>query len=348
MKRNFYDILNPQGTKCTILLYGYIGRWDDVTAQEVTQAIIEAAAQYQDIDIRINSMGGEVYEGIAIFNTLRLCTSNVTIYVDGIAASAASFIATCGKPVYMGKYSELMLHEASGGCYGNKHELTKCITELTNLDDQLCKIYADKCGKTPEEIQAQFFDGEDHWLTAQQALDMGLIDGIYDMDEVDGTPKQKYTTIYNRLEHQPQTDKTMFYDQLAKKDKRFADCKSDEEVLQVINSLGATATDVAGKDAEIERLKKENKVFNDAKEAEVIAEKKTLLDAAEKDGRITAETRKVYQSILDKDLENGKQALAQLRKTRKVVDEIHQDGGNSKKSVFEARKKQIADKFYNR
>ncbi len=349
MTRKFYDIVTQQGTKCTILLYGYIGQWEDVHAQDVTRALIEAAAQYKDIEVHINSMGGDIYEGIAIFNTLRLCQSNVTIYVDGIAASAASFIATCGRPVFMGKYSELMLHEASGGCYGNKHELQKCIAELTNLDDQLCQIYAEKCGKTKDEIEATYFDGQDHWLTAQQALDLKLIDGIYDMDEVDGTPKQKYTTIYNRLKVQPQTGKNMIYKELATKDERFKDCKSDEEALQVINNLGISAKDIAGKDATIVKLEAENKSYKDAERQKVDAEKKNLLDAAEQDGRITSETRKTYEAVMEKDFVNGKAILANLKPAKRVEDVINRGGCNPPSlGAFAARKKEIEDKFYKR
>lgn len=350
-KRKFYDIVTKSGTKCTILLYGYIGHWDDVKAQDVTQAIIEASTQYQDIEVRINSMGGEVFEAIAIFNTLRLSTSNVTIFIDGIAASAASIIASCGKPVYMGKYAQIMIHEASGGCYGNKHEMQKCVNELTNLDDQICQIYADKCGKTKDEIQKMYFDGEDHWLTAQQALDMKLIEGLFDMDQVDGTPQQRYTTIYNRLENQRQQpqkkEKNMFYQELATKDERFKDCKSDDEALRIINGLGS-AKDVAGKDADIARLKAENDAYKNAEKARVDAAKKTMLDAAEKDGRINADTRKTYEAVLDKDFENGKAILESLKPTKKVEDVINRDnGGVPKLSPFAARMEQISHNYYN-
>lgn len=352
MAKKFYDILTKSGNKCTILLYGYIGAWEDVKAKDVTREIIEAAAQYQDIEVRINSMGGEVYEAIAIFNTLRLCQSNVTIFVDGVAASAASFIATCGKPVYMGKYSELMLHEASGCCCGNKHEMDKCSKELSNIDDQLCQIFADKCGKTKDEIKAAYFDGSDHWLTAQEALDMKLIDGIYDMEEVDGTPQARYATIYNRLEQQrkPQINNNMNLEDLKNKDARFKDCKTEAEALDMIASLGTAPKGDPVKDAQIAKLQAENKAFKDAEEAKQKAEKKALLDAAEADGRITAENRKTYEAVLDKDYENGKAILESLKTKSKVEDILNHasNQGEKKLSPFEARKKEIEDRFYNR
>lgn len=83
-----------------------------------------------------------------------------------------------------------MLHSVSGGCYGNKQEMAKCIAEIESLEDSLGEMYAQRMGMSKEEVKAQYFDGTDHWLTAQEALQMGLIDGIYDADPVaeDSTP----------------------------------------------------------------------------------------------------------------------------------------------------------------
>lgn len=350
MAKKFYDIISKSADKCTILLYGYIGKWDDVKAVDVTREIIEASTEYQHIEVRINSMGGEVYEAIAIFNTLRLCQRDVTIYIDGIAASAASFIATCGKPVYMGKYSELMLHEASGSCCGNKHEMEQCAKELSNIDDQLCQIFADKCGKPKEEILASYFDGQDHWLTAQEALDMKLIDGIYDMEAVDGTPQARYATIYNRLEQQrePQNKNNMNLEDLKKKDARFKDCKTEEEALDMIVSLGTSPKGDPIKDAQIAKLQAENKAFKDAEEAKLTASKKTLLDAAENDGRITKENRKSYASVLDKDYENGKAIIESLPRGKRVSDVIEHESKDPKPGTFATVQAKATAAFYSR
>lgn len=105
----FFNMI-PGNDACCILLYGDIGEHEDVRSGDIARELIEAEAAYKKIDVRINSNGGDVYAGIAIFNAFRNSKADITIYVDGIAASMASVIALCGKPVKMSKYARLMLH----------------------------------------------------------------------------------------------------------------------------------------------------------------------------------------------------------------------------------------------
>ena len=101
----------PGTDACCILLYGDIGEYDDnVRSGDIARELLEAEALTGKVDVRINSNGGEVYSGIAIFNALKNSKADITIYVDGIAASMASVIALCGKPVQMSRYARLMLH----------------------------------------------------------------------------------------------------------------------------------------------------------------------------------------------------------------------------------------------
>lgn len=108
-------IAGKDGTAC-VLLYGNIGSYDDdIRSGDIVRELMEIEAVYKKVDIRVNSMGGEVYSGIAIFNALRGSKADVNIYIDGIAASIASVIASCGKPVHMSRYARLMVHSVSGG-----------------------------------------------------------------------------------------------------------------------------------------------------------------------------------------------------------------------------------------
>ena len=114
MTKQFFNMIaSKDGTAC-ILLYGAIGSWDDadVRSGDIVRELMEIEGSYNKIDVRINSMGGEVYAGIAIFNAIRNTAADITIYVDGIAASMASAIASCGKPVYMSRYARLMISRA--------------------------------------------------------------------------------------------------------------------------------------------------------------------------------------------------------------------------------------------
>lgn len=88
----------PGTDACCILLYGDIGEYDDnVRSGDIARELLEAEALTGKVDVRINSNGGEVYSGIAIFNALKNSKADITIYVDGIAASMASVIALCGQ-----------------------------------------------------------------------------------------------------------------------------------------------------------------------------------------------------------------------------------------------------------
>ena len=111
--KKFFNIIPGNGS-CCLLLYGEIG--GEVSCGDVMRNLLEAEKQYGRIDVRINSVGGEVYPGIAIFNALRQSKADIHIYIDGIAASMASAIALCGKPVEMSRYARLMIHTVRGGC----------------------------------------------------------------------------------------------------------------------------------------------------------------------------------------------------------------------------------------
>lgn len=321
----FFNIQTDRNGECTIFLYGDIGDSFEVKSANIVSDLIEAEKTCTRINIRINSNGGDVYSGIAIFNALKSSKADIHIYVDGIAASMASVIALCGKPVEMSKYARLMLHSVSGGCYGNKKELQKCIEEIENLEDSLSDIYAGRLGLSKEDVKVKYFDSEDHWLTAQEALDLGFIDGIYDVEPTpeNSTPEQIYKIFNNRLV-KPQTENFMNFDEL-KKHPRFKDCATDDDILRAIDQLEEEAGKVAGLKDENSTLKTKVRTFEDKEKADEEAERKTLLDAAENDGRIDAVTRPVFENILKHDMTTGKSALKALTPKRRVMDDIHKD-----------------------
>lgn len=334
----------PGTDACCILLYGDIGEYGDgVRSGDIARELLEAEALTGKVDVRINSNGGEVYSGIAIFNALKNSKADITIYVDGIAASMASVIALCGKPVQMSRYARLMLHSVQGGCYGNKEEMRGCIREIESLEDTLCEMYAARMGKDKEEIRSLYFDGKDHWLRADEALALGLIDGIYDADPVpeDSTPEQVFQIFNNRLQ-QPQNENDMNLDEL-KKRPRFTNSATDDDFLREIGLLETEAGKVPSLNAEVDRLKGELKVFQDKAEADDAAARKQLLDAAEKDGRIDASTRPIYENLLAKDRENGEKALEKLSPKRRVMTDVRTEPDNE--GPWNKRMREIQEKL---
>lgn len=322
MKRFFNLIPAPDG--CCILLYGDIGDYCEVRSADIAREIIEAEAAYKKIDARVNSQGGDVYAGIAIFNAFRNSKADITIYVDGIAASMASAIVSCGKPVYMSKYSRLMIHSIKGGCYGNKSDMLDCIKELETLEDTLCDIYAKKSGKTVDEIRAMFFDEKDHWLSAQEALDLGIIDGIFDADPVpeDSTPEQVYNFYQNKLSINPK-ESEMF--EKLKTRPRFANCATEEDVLKHIDTLEKEAAKVPDLETTNTTLKTENDAY---KAAEVAAKEKEIddiVEAAFNEERITEPEKAQFKAILTADRTNGEAILKSRPAKKRIMNNLHNE-----------------------
>ena len=355
----------PGKDRCCLLLYGEIG--GDVRSGDVMRELIEAEHTYGRIDVRINSVGGEVYAGIAIFNALRQSKADIHIYIDGIAASMASAIALCGKPVEMSRYARLMIHTVRGGCWGTKKDMADCIEQLDALEGTLCAMYAERLGRSEDDIRARYFDGEDHWLGAREALAQGFIDGIYDVEAVGGgdapgtvalsdkmSVDEIYQTINNRLEmgvamlsrhtERPQKENKMALLDELRKNPKFKDCASEEDALRIAAQLTQTAGGAEALAAENAALKQENQAFKDKEAAAFSALKQRLLDDAEKCGKINAVTRPAFAALLESDFEKGKKALEEMAPTKRVMAEL---GGQTAghESAWDKRKAQIQGRY---
>lgn len=332
-KSQFFNIQHSSDGALTIYLYGEIGDYADVRCAQVAAELM-AAAPGARINVRINSIGGEVYSGIAIYNAVLGSRGDVHIYVDGVAASMAGVIALCGRPVEMSRYARLMLHSVSGGCYGNRQELQRCLEEIGALEDSLADIIGRRLNIPADAVKTKYFDGRDHWMTAQEALAGGFVDGIYDEEEreekenlrSDMTADEIYETFNNRLRMEAKSDNNKMDLKTLKKRARFADCADDTAALAELDKLEAEAGKVAGLEAEVTDLK--NKLATHEAESKEREEKerKELLDAAEKDGRITASMRPTYENILKADFANGKAALEAMRPRRSVMKDINPGG----------------------
>ena len=323
----------PSPDAACILLYGEIGGFDGISDKDIVAELYEYASMYKSIDIRVNSPGGSVYAGMSIFNALRSSEADITIYVDGIAASMASVIALCGKPVYMSQYARLMLHAPYGGCYRNKEELRSVSDELASLEDTLADMYASRLGKTREEIKDTYFDGKDHWITAKEAKEMGLVDGIYDIKEkVDAqSPQDIYAVFQARLNSQSFNTHNNMYEELRKRPS-FAACATDEDVVRMLASMENKAGQYDAVVKERNDLKASLDGYvqkeKEARELEI----KNLLESAMQKGRIAPASRDAYKAILEKDFENGKKVIESLPEKKSVEDVLDVSAQNKESS----------------
>ena len=155
-------------------IIGDDGMGGGVGAKRIAAAL--RAIGNRDVTVQINSPGGDMFEGIAIYNLLRAHPAKVTVEVLGIAASAASIIAMAGDNIRMAPSSFLMLHNAWGVVIGNRHDMAEAATLFERFDGALADIYAARSGMARSEV-ARLLDAET-FLTAQEAVAAGMTDTI--------------------------------------------------------------------------------------------------------------------------------------------------------------------------
>lgn len=162
-----------------VFIYGEIGEsWYDETVAART-FVQELAAIDSDVIIaRINSPGGSVTDGLAIYNALRRHPATVHVEIDGLAASAASMIAMAGDTISMAANGLLMIHAPWGGAWGNSRDLRQFADVLDKYAEAMAQAYASGTGKPADEFLEMLTDGEDHWFTAQESADAGYIHEI--------------------------------------------------------------------------------------------------------------------------------------------------------------------------
>lgn len=164
-------------SKGELLIYGLIGDWwDGLDAFSIVREI-----EYLDgdvINVRIHSEGGNLQEGLAMYNALKNSEKTIHVYIDGIAYSMGSAIAMAGDTIYIPNNALMMLHKPWAATAGNAIDLRADADELDLFEQSYLQLYADKTGKSKDEIAALIADGKNHFFLGQQAIDYGLADEL--------------------------------------------------------------------------------------------------------------------------------------------------------------------------
>lgn len=184
----FAEVPEPRedGAVAVIRLYDPIdsyGGWWGVSAKEFVEALDALDEGVTEIQLHINSPGGEVFEAIAIMNALRQHPARVVATVDGLAASAASVLAAAADELVMAPNTELMIHDAWGICVGNAADMRDIAGRLDQLSDNLASVYARKAGGAVEEWREAM--RAEQWFTADEAVSAGLADRVEGDEAVD-------------------------------------------------------------------------------------------------------------------------------------------------------------------
>lgn len=177
--------------EASISIYSVIGE-DPWSGDGVTVKRIDAALRSigkNDVTVNINSPGGDVFEGIAIYNRLREHQGRVNVKVLGLAASAASIIAMAGDNIQVGASSFIMIHNAWVLAIGNRHDMREVADFLEPFDRALADVYVARTGQPIEAVQAAM-DAET-WLNGSTAVELGYADGLLAADEIESVEPEK-------------------------------------------------------------------------------------------------------------------------------------------------------------
>ena len=185
-------IENKKATEATLYLYDEIGGWFGIDAQEFVKGLQQVDAE--TIHLRINSPGGDVFAARSIQTALKQHKAKVVAHIDGLAASAASFIAMGADEIEMTDGGFLMIHSALSFFdvlgYFNGADLERLMGDmakerelLEKVDESIAADYAKKSGKTTDEARAWM--NAETWFTGKEALESGLIDRVYDAEPVE-------------------------------------------------------------------------------------------------------------------------------------------------------------------
>ena len=174
VKNSWFRMQASADSEAEIYIYDEIGYWG-VTAKQFV-ANLKALGDITHIKLHINSPGGDVFDGIAIFNALKFHGAAITVYIDGLAASMASVIAMVGNPVIMPENTMLMIHKPWGFAGGDADDMRDYADLLDKVESVLIPAYAAKTGKSHDEIAAMLED--ETWLTGEECLAQGFADQV--------------------------------------------------------------------------------------------------------------------------------------------------------------------------
>ena len=177
MKRKFWNWVRNEGEKRVLLLDGEISDetwWGDEVTPQMFRSELNAAEG--DIDLWINSPGGDCYAAAQIYNMLMEYKGNVAVKIDGIAASAASVVAMAGSTVEISPLGLLMLHNPMTVSIGDTHEMERTITFLAEIKESIINAYELKTGLSRAKI-SRLMDAET-WMNAKKAVELGFADSV--------------------------------------------------------------------------------------------------------------------------------------------------------------------------
>lgn len=226
---NLLQIKNSTETSCDLYFYGDIvdnwwGAWDDMDQYPESIKSFLDEAKGKDINIYINSGGGSVFAGMAIYNMLKRHQGYKTVYVDGLAGSIASVIALAGDKVIIPSNAYMMIHKPWSGLYGNSTELREMADTLDKIEEGILNVYNENLAENADIEVVKAMVNAETWLTGDEASKYFNINVSESVDAVACTSDyfNKYNkvpkNISNNLKKEVEKPKNIIQDNTSEKD----------------------------------------------------------------------------------------------------------------------------------
>jgi ATP-dependent protease ClpP protease subunit len=166
-------------TVAELLIFDVIGNWEEigeVSAKAFARDLAALPKSVKRLDLHINSPGGSIFDAQAIYSRLADHASTKNVYIDGLAASAASVIAMVGHKIYMRSNATMMMHLPSGFSIGNADDMRKMASALDTLTESMINVYARRSGLQRDEIRGLL--AAESWFSPEQAVNKGFADEV--------------------------------------------------------------------------------------------------------------------------------------------------------------------------
>jgi ATP-dependent Clp protease protease subunit len=189
---------DQKSASAELVIYGEIGGWwDGIDAAQTIKDL--SALDVDQIDVRLNSPGGVVFDGVAIYNALAQNKANVTVHIEGVAASIASIIAMAGDEIRIGEAANIMVHKPWSFAIGDAEAMRKEADILDTLEGGLVDIYQARTGADRKQIED--WVAAETWFRGQAAVDAGFADSIVPAKAKKSNAAK--SAIYAKFRHAP-------------------------------------------------------------------------------------------------------------------------------------------------
>ena len=329
MKDKTKLINKVDSTTAEIYMYGVIGSGLDIDANVVVAEIENLRKKgCRKFRFYVNSEGGEVIQGSALFNYLDRTDIEVEWVVDGVAASMMAMLISNPKhKVKAAKYASFMYHRVQGSCYGNSDEVRNLAAMIDTFEKSLVDMMASRMKVDAASVKKEFFtDGLDHWMNAEEAMRRGLVDEIISGKNIT-SPKELLSSkdvfnFYNKqLINYKQNQKSMITNKAEiGKLLNIAEAEvNDDSVMTAVKNVLKSNSELQN---QLKTVKAENASLKNQIGELNNAKVKSLIDKAIAEKKFGEDERDSYTRLANTDFELAEKMIGKMKGVERIVDHL--------------------------